>query len=203
MLLVGGASVDGDLAVAARELGARLVTTYGLTESCGGIAYDGRLFDETQARIVEGAVELRGPTLMEGYRGDPTATANAFASDGWLRTGDAGAVGDDALLTVFGRVDDAIRTGAETVWPQEVEVALEDHPKVGEVAVAGRPDPEWGHHVTAFVVPTNPSDPPTIEELRDHVTIHLARFKAPRELMLVESLPRTAGGKLRRSALRR
>ena len=203
VLLVGGASVDGDLAVAARELGARLVTTYGLTESCGGIAYDGRLFDETQARIVEGAVELRGPTLMEGYRGDPTATANAFASDGWLRTGDAGAVGDDALLTVFGRVDDAIRTGAETVWPQEVEVALEDHPKVGEVAVAGRPDPEWGHHVTAFVVPTDPSDPPTIEELRDHVTIHLARFKAPRELMLVESLPRTAGGKLRRSALRR
>ena len=162
--------MDAELAVAARDRGARLVTTYGLTESCGGIAYEGRLFDETQARIAEGAIELRGPTLMEGYRADPTATAEAFTIDGWLRTGDAGALGDDGLLAVFGRADDAIRTGAETVWPQEVEAALQDHPKVAEVAVAGRPDPEWGQHVTVFVVPADAGDPPTLEELRDHAS---------------------------------
>jgi O-succinylbenzoic acid--CoA ligase len=200
-LLVGGASVDAGLAVAARDRGARLVTTYGLTESCGGIAYDGLLFDETQARIEEGAIELRGPTVMEGYRADPTATADAFTIDGWLRTGDAGALDDDGLLAVFGRVNDAIRTGAETVWPQEVEAALQDHPKVADVAAAGRPDPEWGQHVTVFAVPVDAHDPPTLEELRDHVSERIARFKAPRQLVLVEALPRTAGGKLRRRAL--
>jgi O-succinylbenzoic acid--CoA ligase len=201
VLLVGGAGVDAGLAAAARERGVRLVTTYGLTESCGGIAYDGRLFDETEVRVVDGAIELRGPTLMEGYRADPAATANAFSIDGWLRTGDAGALADDGTLTVFGRSDDAIRTGAETVWPEEVEVALQDHPKVAEVAVAGRPDSEWGQHITAFVVPVDPSDPPTLEELRDHASERIARFKFPRVLMLLETLPRTVGGKLRRGAL--
>jgi O-succinylbenzoic acid--CoA ligase len=201
VLLVGGASVDSKLATAARERGARLVTTYGLTESCGGIAYDGRLFDETEARTVDGAIELHGPTLMEGYRADPAGTAKAFTIDGWLRTGDAGALADDGALTVFGRRDEAIRTGAETIWPEEVEAALQDHPKVAEVAVASRPDPELGQHVTAFVVPVDPNDPPTLEELRDHASEHIARFKAPRQLTLVESLPRTADGKLRRSAL--
>ncbi len=201
VLLVGGAAVDPEQAGAARDRGARVVTTYGLTESCGGIAYDGRLFDETRARIADGAIELRGPTVMEGYRADPTATANAFTLDGWLRTDDAGAIDDRGLLEVFGRTDDAIRTGAETVWPQEVEPALQDHPKVAEVAVAGRPDPEWGHHVAAFVVPTDPHDPPTLEDLRIHASERIARFKVPRELVLLEALPRTAGGKLRRGAL--
>jgi len=201
VLLVGGANVDEGLSTAARGRGARLVTTYGLTESCGGIAYDGRLFEGTSARIAEGAVELRGPTLMEGYRADPSATAGAFTIDGWLRTGDAGEIGEDGLLEVLGRVDDAIRTGAETVWPGEVEAALGDHPKVAEVAVAGRSDPEWGQRVAAFVVPVDRGDPPTLQELRDHAAERIARFKAPKELVLLETLPRTAGGKLRRTAL--
>ena len=134
--------------------GGRTVSTYGLTETCGGIAYDGRLFDGTRARIAaEGGIELHGPTIMEGYRHDPAATADAFTLDGWLRTGDAGEVELDGPLRVDGRSDEAIRTGAETVWPQEVEVALRDHPKVMDVAVAGRPHPEWGQQVVAFVVP--------------------------------------------------
>lgn len=201
VLLVGGDAVDPLLGAAAARLGGHVVTTYGLTETCGGIAYDGRLFEDTQARVADGQVELRGPTLMGGYRHDPAATATAFTLDGWLRTGDAGAIGDDGLLTVHGRLDEAIRTGAETVWPREVERALRDHPKVADVAVAGRPDPEWGERVVAFVVAPHGEDPPTLEELRGHASERIARFKAPKDLVLLSALPRTTSGKLRRGAL--
>lgn len=202
ILLVGGAELDAGLVERAVERGGRVVSTYGLTETCGGIAYDGRLFDDARARIAaDGGVELHGPTLMEGYRHDPAATAAAFTIDGWLRTGDAGELDEGGRLRVRGRLDEAIRTGAETVWPQEVETALRDHPKVVDVAVAGRPDPEWGEHVVAFVVPSTVDDPPSLEELRSHVDGRVARFKAPRALVLLPALPRTASGKLRRGAL--
>ena len=97
---------------------------------------------------------------MEGYRDDPAATGEAFDVHGWLRTGDAGSIDDGGRVRVHGRLDDAIRTGAETVWPDEVERALADHPKVPDVAVAGRPDPEWGQEVVAFVVPVSIDAPP-------------------------------------------
>jgi feruloyl-CoA synthase len=139
---------------------------------------------------------------MRGYLGDPAATASAFTLDGWLRTGDVGALDDDDGLVIRGRLDDRIRTGAETVWPNEVESALRDHPKVADVAVAGRPDADWGSHVVAYVVPANLDRPPTLEELRDHAGERIARFKTPRELVLVAELPRTASGKVRRSHLR-
>ena len=100
-----------------------------------------------------------------------------------------------------GRADDAIRTGAETVWPDEVEAVLRAHPQVADVAVAGRPDPEWGEHVVAWVVPRDPTDPPTLEQLREHCRDALARFKAPRDVRSVTTLPRTANGKVRRAAL--
>jgi acyl-CoA synthetase (AMP-forming)/AMP-acid ligase II len=149
-----------------------------------------------------GAIEVTGSTVMEGYRLDPAATGGAFTTDGWLRTGDLGMIGDDGALTVHGRVDHVIRTGAEKVWPEEVEQALASHPKVRDVAVAGSPDPEWGEHVSAFVVPARAEDPPTLDELRTHGADRIARFKLPRELHLVEEIPRTGAGKVRRSALR-
>lgn len=204
VLLVGGGPLDADVGHRARERGGRVVTTYGLTESCGGVAYDGRLFDSIEARIAgDGGIELSGPTLMEGYRHDPSATARAFTLDGWLRTGDAGAVDADGRLTVRGRLDEAIRTGAETIWPQEVEDAIRDHDRVADIAVAGRPDPEWGEQVVAFVVPRRADEPPSLEELRDHASARIARFKAPKALMIVTDLPRTTSGKLRRNALPR
>jgi o-succinylbenzoate---CoA ligase len=204
ILLIGGAAVDDTLMARAGERGARVVSTYGLTETCGGIAYDGRLFDDTIARVdATGGVQLHGPTIMEGYRHDPAATAVAFTLDGWLRTGDTGALEPDGRLRVDGRSDEAIRTGAETVWPQEVEDALRDHPKVAEVAVAGRPHEEWGQQVVAFVVPLDGADPPTLEELRHHGAERLARFKLPRAVVSLTELPRTASGKIRRAALPR
>ena len=202
-ILVGGGGLDRDTAEAARARGANIVTTYGLTETWGGIAYDGRLFEGSTARLgADAEIELAGPTLMDGYAGDAAATGAAFTTDGWLRTGDSGRIEDDGRLVVLGRLDERIRTGSETVWPAEVEAALLEHPGVAEVAVAGRPDPEWGEHVAAFVVPTTIDDPPTLEALRSHAAERIARYKAPRELVLVAALPRTSSGKIRRSALR-
>jgi O-succinylbenzoic acid--CoA ligase len=211
VLLVGGDAIDPDLAESAARSGGRVVGTYGLTETCGGVVYDGRLLDGSRVRFdgpkgepegePMGGIELSGPTLMEGYRFDPAATGDSFTTDGWLRTGDAGHVSEDDLLRVDGRLDDMIRSGAEKVWPQEVERALRSHPKVGDVAVAGRPHPEWGQQVVAFVVPRVIDDPPTLKDMREHASELIAPYKAPRELMLVPELPRTASGKLHRSAL--
>ena len=207
VLLVGGGALDPDLRTAAESLGGRVISTYGSTETGGGIVYDGRVFEGSEVRIASerpdalGGIELHGPTIMDGYRADPAATADAFTSDGWLRTGDVGRLDAAGRLAVRGRADDAIRTGAETVWPDEVEAVLRTHSGVGDVAVAGRPDAEWGAHVTAWVVPVKPQDPPTLEELREHCRDDLARFKAPRDLRIVTALPRTASGKVRRADL--
>jgi O-succinylbenzoic acid--CoA ligase len=202
-LLVGGDGLDDRSASRARARGARVVTTYGLTETCGGFTYDGVPLEGMQVRLDgAGSIEVTGSTVMEGYRLDPAATGAAFTTDGWLRTGDLGAIDDDGVLSIHGRADHVIRTGGEKVWPEEVEAALSSHPKVRDVAVAGSPDPEWGEHVSAYVVPARTEDPPSLEELRTYGAEQLARFKLPRELHLVEEVPRTSTGKVRRSAFR-
>jgi O-succinylbenzoic acid--CoA ligase len=202
-LLVGGDGLDHETAGAARSRGARVVTTYGLTETCGGFAYDGIPLEGSEVRLdPAGSIEVTGPTIMEGYRLDGAATGAAFTTDGWLRTGDLGSIDDDGRLSVHGRADHLIRTGAENVWPEEVERVLARHPKVADVGVTGRPDAEWGEHVAAFVVPRRIDDPPSLEELRAYGADGLARFKLPRELQLVPAIPRSATGKMRRSSLR-
>jgi O-succinylbenzoic acid--CoA ligase len=203
-ILVGGAHLSPDLRASAEHAGAHVVETYGLTETCGGVVYDGVPLPGTEMRIdPEGGIELRGPTLMRGYRFDPTATAAAFTEDGWLRPGDAGEIDREGRLHVVGRFDDLISTGGEKVWPDEVEAALREHPGVRDVAAGGRLDPEWGQRVAVWVVPADPSDPPSLDELRAFVARTLPRHAAPRELTLAERLPRTASGKLRRAALPR
>jgi O-succinylbenzoic acid--CoA ligase len=202
-LLVGGDAIDADTAGAARARGARLVTTYGLTETCGGFTYDGVPLEGMKVRLdADDAIEVSGSTVMENYRLDPAATGAAFTTDGWLRTGDLGTIDDEGRLSIHGRADQVIRTGAEKVWPEEVERVLAGHPKVADVAVVGRPDPEWGSRVSAFVVPRVIDDPLSLEELRAYGAEHLARFKLPRELSLMAEIPRTHTGKVRRHALR-
>ncbi|MEO8477299.1 MAG: class I adenylate-forming enzyme family protein [Actinomycetota bacterium] len=203
VLLLGGGHVPAELRSRAEALGGHLVSTYGLTESCGGVVYDGAPFEATELRIGdEDRIKLRGPTIMDGYRHDPAATGATFTTDGWFLTADAGSIDDEGLLHVSGRLDEAIRSGAETVWPDEVERVLQLHPKVADVAIAGRPHPEWGQQVVAFVVPATIDDPPSLDELRDHASDRLARHKAPRDLVLVADLPRTSSGKVRRAELR-
>jgi o-succinylbenzoate---CoA ligase len=201
-LLVGAGALEPGDGAAARDRGARVVRTYGMTETTGGVVYDGRPFEGTQVRIADGGgIEILGPTVMAGYRNDPAATAAAFTLDGWLRTGDLGRLEGDGRLHVAGRADDLIRTGAEKVWPQEVERVLMEHPAIADVAVAGRPHPEWGQEVVAWIVPARPDERPELAELRAWTIDRLAPFKAPRDLVVLPEIPRTASGKIRRSAL--
>jgi O-succinylbenzoic acid--CoA ligase len=177
---------------------AHVVRTYGLTESFGGVVYDRRPLAGVEVRIGDdGAVLLRSPTLLRCYR-DGTDPKDA---DGWLVTGDVGAVDADGLLHIDGRRGDVIVTGGEKVWPDPVEQLLRAVPGVADVAVVGRPDPEWGQSVTAVVVPTDASSPPTLDQLRAAVRAELPPWCAPRAVELRTDLPRTALGKVRRSRL--
>jgi O-succinylbenzoic acid--CoA ligase len=200
-LLVGGAGMDPALRRRAGAAGARCVATYGLTQSCGGVVYDGLPLPGVSMRVSDsGEIELSGPTLMRGYRdpGGPAADPDDWrTADGWLRTGDAGWIDESGRLRVRGRIGDLIVTGGEKVWPADVEAALRSHPGVLDCAVHGRPDPEWGMRVVAQVVPADPGAPPTLEALREHVGGILGRHQAPRELVVTATLPRTALGKVR------
>ena len=198
-LLVGGGGMDAALRERATAAGAPCVVTYGLTQSCGGVVYDGRPLPGVSVRIAEGGeIQLGGPTLLRGYRDGSDA---GLTRDGWLPTGDAGSLDGDGRLHVLGRLDDLIVSGGENVWPGDVEAALRSHPAVADCAVFGRPDPSWGQRVVAAVVPRDLGAAPTLEALRDHVGALLGRHQAPRELLVVETLPRTALGKLRRAGL--
>ena len=200
-ILVGGAHLDPGVRSRAERSGAQVVETYGMTESCGGVVYDGVPLHGTEVRIgPDGEIHLRGPTLMRAYRLD---ASRPFTDDGWLRTHDAGGISPDGRLRVLGRLDDLVITGGEKVWPGRVEAALAGHPGVREIAAAGRPDPEWGQRVTVWVVPNDPAAPPTLEDLRSFAAEALPRYAAPRELILVDRLPRTGSGKVRRAHLRR
>jgi O-succinylbenzoic acid--CoA ligase len=200
-VLLGGGPVPAALAADAAARGVQVVRTYGLTETFGGMAHDGHpLAGAEVGSAPEGELLVRGPMLFRRYRGDPARTAAALR-DGWLHTGDLGRIGPDGRLTVLGRRDDLIISGGVNVHPDEVEAVLATHPGVAEVAVAGRADPEWGQRVTAVVVPRDPRNPPTLDDLRGHARERLAAAKVPSALTLVPSLPRTASGKLLRRLL--
>ncbi|HEY2957814.1 MAG TPA: fatty acid--CoA ligase family protein [Actinomycetota bacterium] len=216
-ILVGGGPVQPGLLSAAAALGASPVATYGLTETGGGVVHDGHPLDGVELAVGDGLagapggggppgaptvaeVRLRGPMVMRGYHGDPAATAAALR-DGWLHTGDLGSLLPDGRLRVLGRRDEVIVTGGVKVHPVEVEQVLSRHPLVGDVAVAGAGDAEWGQRVVAFVVPREPGRPPSLEELRGFAREQLAAAKAPRQLVLVDEVPRSPGGKLLRRDL--
>ena len=178
---------------------ANTVATYGMTESGAGVVYDGLALNGVSVRIDhDGIISLSGPTMLRCYR-DGT---DPRAADGWYRTGDLGTVErETGLLTVMGRADEMIITGGENVWPQSVERLLAADGSIAEVAVVGRPDPEWGQVVTAVIVPADPATPPDLGRLRDLVKLDLPAWCAPRAIELVEDLPRTSLGKLRRHLL--
>ena len=163
-----------------------------MTETGSGVVYDGRPLDGVEVRLADdGEIQLRGPMLLRAYR-DGTDPKDA---DGWLATGDLGAW----TPTAASRPRPARRPhrspAARTSGPTPVEPALAQHPGVAEVVVAGRPDPEWGQRVVAFVVPVTDGRRRTSTGSAAWVKERLPAFCAPRELVLVERLPRTALGK--------
>jgi O-succinylbenzoic acid--CoA ligase len=194
-ILLGGAAAPARLLEQAAEAGGRVVTTYGMTETCGGCVYDGLPLDGVRvAAGPDGRIRIAGPVLFTGYR-DRRGLAPAAAPGGWFVTSDLGSVGPSGRLTVRGRADDVINTGGDKVVAAEVAAVLESCPAVRAAAVFGRPDDEWGERVTAVVVPADPAAPPDLGLLRAHVRRVLPASAAPRELRVVPELPLLPSGK--------
>lgn len=189
--LVGGAPIAPALLQRAAAAGVPTVSTYGLTEACSQVTTGGPPLFCTRVRI--------GPA-REILVAGPTVAPGALRDDGWLHTGDEGALDADGNLIVTGRAGDTIITGGENVAPAEVEAVLESHPAVAEAAVHGVPDPEWGERVTATIV-LRDGESATEDELRSYCRVRLAGYKMPRVYRFSPRLPRTASGKLLRRSL--
>jgi O-succinylbenzoic acid--CoA ligase len=198
-VLIGGGPMPATVADAALAAGIRVVRTYGMSETAGGCVYDGVPLDGVRVRIDDGRVVLGGATLAKGYR-HPTSP-DPFAERGWFRTDDVGLVDDSGTLRILGRVDDGIGTGGLTVLPQLVEAALGTHPAIADCAVFGVRDERLGQRVAAAVVIATGSDAPTLDELRAHVEQTLEPTAAPREVHVVDELPRRGIGKVDRKEL--
>jgi O-succinylbenzoic acid--CoA ligase len=190
-VLLGGGPIPPVLLERARDAGVPVVSTYGLTEATSQVTTGGAALFCTRVRIApDGEVLVAGPTVAPASR----------AADGWLHTGDLGALDAEGTLRITGRAADTIVTGGENVAPAEVEAVLEAHPAVAEAGVHAREDPEWGEAVVATVV-LRPGTAATAEELRRHVRERLAGFKVPKDIGFAEGLPRTPSGKLLRRVL--
>jgi O-succinylbenzoic acid--CoA ligase len=198
-VLIGGGPMPVAIAERAAAAGISVVRTYGMSETAGGCVYDGVPLDGVEVRIDDGRVVLGGETVAKGYRNpvDP----DPFIEPGWFRTDDVGALDDSGTLRVLGRVDDAISTGGLTVLPQLVEAVLSTHPAIADCAVFGVPDERLGQRVTAAIVVAKDATAPTVAELRAHVATTLDATAAPREVHVVDALPRRGIGKLDRREL--
>ena len=149
-----------------------------------------------------GDIVTRGEQLFDEYFNDPDKTASAFRlSDGWLLTGDVGVVDDDGFLTLVDRSTDMLVSGAENVYPVEIENALYQHEAVAECAVFGIPHERWGEVPAAHIVLSADASI-SVNELIDFCASRIARFKRPRIIKFVDSLPKTPVGKIRKNELR-
>jgi o-succinylbenzoate---CoA ligase len=198
-VLLGGGPAPQPVLDGAAAAGITVVRTYGMSETAGGCVYDGVPLDGVRLRTVDGRIVIGGVTLAKGYRNpvDP----DPFAEPGWFWTDDLGAVSDVGVLTVVGRADDAISTGGLTVLPQLVEAALCGHPDVRDCAVFGVTDDRLGQRVVAAIVVRDGSVAPSLDALCAQVTRTMDATAAPRELHIVDAVPRRGIGKVDRPAL--
>ncbi len=190
--------------------GRRVLERYGMTETIMLVSnpYDGERrrgtvglplpgvelrLDEARSEVV-----VRGPNVFGGYRNRAEANAEAFDADGWFRTGDLGRFDEAGYLALVGRAKELIISGGYNVYPREIEEVLRLHPAVVDAAVVGTPDPAWGEVVTAFV---EVRDTIVEAEVTAFVGQHLAAFKRPRLVHVIEALPRNALGKVQKHLL--
>jgi fatty-acyl-CoA synthase len=148
-----------------------------------------------------GEIVYRSPMVMKEYWNKPAETAEAFRG-GWFHSGDLVREDEDGYFYVVDRKKDMIISGGENIYSAEVENVLAGHPKVAEVAVIGVPDPRWGETPLAVIVPRDPAEPPTQADIDIFCREHLAAFKRPRHLQIVDALPRNPSGKVVKTALR-
>lgn len=209
----GSAPMPRELHRAIRDVsGVDVLERYGTTETLIDISnpYDGERIPGTVGMPLPGVqvaisnsnneIFIKGPTVFSGYLANAEATRKAFpVGDGWFSTGDLGSVDDRGYISVFGRSKDLIISGGFNVYPREVEEAFESHPLVSEVAVVGKPSDIWGEEVTAFIVGEKGL---TSDELIEYVSNSLAKYKQPKSIIFVQSLPRNAMGKVLYNLLR-
>ncbi len=178
-----------------------------LLRSCGRAVpwVELAIIDPTTLRPVPlgavGEIWTRSPMNMRGYRGKPDATAETMTDDGWLRTGDAAFADAGGYVYLFDRFKDMIVSGAENIYPAEIENVLYDHPAIAEVAVIGVPSERWGETPKAIVV-VRPGHVLDAETVIEFARTRLARYKCPSSVDFVDSLPRNASGKVLKKELR-
>ena len=192
-VLIGGAAPPPNLPD-------HVIATYGMTETGSGCVYGGYPLDGVELRAAaNGEIEIKADLLLRSYR-TRDGEIDPFNEDGWFPTGDLGRIDPDGRLWIDGRAGDMLITGGENVWPHRIERVLEKHDAIAEAAVIGRPDPDWGHRLVAIVVASSDT-PPSLDEIRDFVRADLPAWNAPKELVVVDALPKTALGKVRRTEL--
>jgi O-succinylbenzoic acid--CoA ligase len=200
-LLVGGQALRAELRERAEALGIRIVRTYGSSETSGGCVYDGVPIGTTRARVEAGMLELTGPTLAEGYLGDPGRTAAAFVTDPdgtrWYRTGDLGEVAADGRVTVLGRADNVIISGGEKVLLDAVERHVKSLPGLGDAVVVAVEDAQWGQVPVVITASVGAE----LAGIRSSTSRALGRAAAPARIVTVPAIPHLPSGKPDRLAL--
>jgi acyl-CoA synthetase (AMP-forming)/AMP-acid ligase II len=222
LVVTGGAHIGADVERAISErLGCVARQGYGATEATCTISAPldrpstpgtaGWLVPGTEARLIDpatgadvdpgepGELWIRGPQVMQGYHGEPEATAAAITPDGWLRTGDLVAIREDGQLEIHDRLKELIKVRGTSVAPAEIELVLRQHPAVRDAGVVGVPDDARGEAPVAFVALDAPAEP---SDLAEFAAARLAGYKRPREIVVVDEVPRLATGKILRRALR-
>lgn len=226
-ILLGGGPIDSNLLERAVEKGIPLVSSYGMTETCAQISANpllkpsgmykpmksvGNLFEPNNIQIrdengevmspnTSGSIWLNGPQVFDGYI-DNERNAAVFDENGWFDTGDYGHINVNGHLFIESRRSDLIISGGENISPTEIETTLEQLEAVGEAAVLGLPDEEWGQRVVAVVVPHN-GEPIQTEQIQQQLRERLSSFKIPKQIMQVDALPKNRTGKVIRKDLMR
>jgi fatty-acyl-CoA synthase len=139
---------------------------------------------------------------MLGYWNEPEKTAEAIDAGRWMHTGDLAMMREDGYVEIVGRIKDMIIRGGENIYPREIEEFLYTHPKVADVQVVGIPHERYGEEVLACVIPRDPAEPLTLEDLRGFCEGRLAHYKIPTQLQIMDAFPMTVSGKVRKIELR-
>ena len=208
--VVGGGPMPEALLETWAARGTAVVQGYGLTEAAPNVlcvppedavrklGCAGKPYPFVDVRLsAENELQVRGPNVFPGYWRNPEATAAAFTSDGWLRTGDVAECDDEGFYRIKGRLKEMYISGGENVYPAEVEAVLHEHPQVADAAVVGVPDERWGEVGVAFVVCDGVSE----DELFEWCRARLARFKVPKSFRFIGEIPRNGMGKMQKQEL--
>lgn len=183
-ILIGGDHIDPSLVRTESAAGARVITTYGMTETCGGVVYDGSALPGVDVSLTEdGVIQIAGPTIMRGYRLDEKSTRRVLVGGRFI-TSDRGEIDDKGRLRVLGRVDDVIVSAGNKVVPRQVADVLTEHPAIEDASIEAVADPELGQRMVARISLRKGSPAPSLEELRAFVAERLGAHQAPRGLIV-------------------